>query len=310
MFKKFLLVVAAAVMSFFMTEAKTLRVNNIPGSGAQYTNFKDAQDAASDGDIIIFDGSKTNYGNIVVNKKLTIQGPGYFLQENNASSESINEACFEGITVNAEGTKITGIVVDGFGDGGLILQANNIVVTRCKITIINLKKDFSFSDNAISNCIIHQNYITTRIQSDAYSAHATNLQITNNIIYAYNFLGMDNSTISRNTFIYASYDNMENNVYEYNTGSILVNGYNHDNNIIRENISHTYNSIKNDQQVKDEDAKIAQNSGGFKYGAFSGEDPYVLSGLSSGPRIQDIEMPETVVQGENLKVSVKIAVTQ
>ncbi len=309
MFKKILLVVVAAVMSFFMTEAKTLRVNNIPGSGAQYTNFKDAQDAASDGDIIIFDGSNTNYGKIEVVKKLTIQGPGYFLQDNNASSENISAACFEAITVKAEGAKVTGIVVNGYGDG-LTLQANNVVVTRCRITIITLRKDFSYTNEAISNCIIHQNYITTRIQSDSYSAHATNLQITNNIIYAYNFMGMDYSTISRNTFIYASYSNMENNVFEYNTGSILENGYNHGDNIIRDNISHGYSSTDNDQQIKDEEAKIAQNSGGFKYGAFSGEDPYVLSGLSSGPRIQDIEMPETVVQGENLKVSVKIAVTQ
>lgn len=309
MFKKFLLVVAATVMSFFMTEAKTLRVNNIPGSGAQYTNFKDAQNAASDGDIIIFDGSNTNYGKIEVVKKLTIQGPGYFLQENNASSESFAQAYFEAITVNADGAKITGVTVNGLGDG-LTLQANNIVVTRCKITIITLRKNFSYTNEAISNCIIHQNYITQRIFGDSYSAHATNLQITNNIFNGSTFGSMDYSTISRNTFIKGTYMNMENNVFEYNTGSILENGYNHGDNIIRDNISHGYSSTDNDQQIKDEEAKIAQNSGGFKYGAFSGEDPYVLSGLPAGPRIQDIEMPETVVQGENLKVSVKIAVTQ
>lgn len=310
MFKKILLVVVAAVIPFFMTEAKTLRVNNIPGSGAQYTNFKDAQDAASDGDIIIFDGSNTNYGKIEVVKKLTIQGPGYFLQENNASSENFSEACFEAITVNAAGAKLIGIVVTGHEDGGITLKANNIVVTRCKISIITLKKDNSFSDEAISNCIIHQNYITIRIQSDTYSAHATNMQITNNIIYAYTFMGMDYSTISRNTFLRASYSYMNHNVYEYNTGSILVNGSDHEKNIISENISHTYNSTQNDKLIKEEEASIMPTPGVFTHGAFSGTDPYVLGGLPTGPRIQDIEMPETVVQGENLNVSVKIAVTQ
>ena len=46
------------------------------------------------------------------------------------------------------------------------------------------------------------------------------------------------------------------------------------------------------------------------FGGFSCEDPYVLSGLPSGVRIEDIEMPESVVQGEDMKVTVKIGVSK
>ena len=62
----------------------TLRVNNIPGINAPYTTIQAAVTAASAGDIILVEGSPTAYnvGAFDLTKKLTIRGPGYFLNEN------------------------------------------------------------------------------------------------------------------------------------------------------------------------------------------------------------------------------------
>lgn len=315
MIKKILLAIVAMSSPFAMTEAKTLRVNNVPGSGAQYSNFDDAQSAASEGDVIIFDGSNTNYGNITVSKKLTIQGPGYFLSENDVTSEGIEYAEFESITVTAEGAKISGVVVDNWG-GGIDLRANNVVVTNCYTCYITVCENFSYTDESISNCIISQNYIFGGIRGDSYSAPANYMQVSNNVMKGINsFANLNKSTISRNTIIFSdvSYRQITDCIFEYNIGPILGDYWANKDNTVRENIecsNEPYKGTKDDKAIKEVDASLMPTEGVFTHGAFSGTNPYVLSGLPSGPRIQDIEMPESVVQGENMKVTVKIAVTQ
>lgn len=302
----------AVIVSVFMADAKTLRVNNVSGSGAQYSSFDEAYAAASEGDIIIFDGSYTSYGDIVVEKKLTIQGPGYFLGVNNTTNEGIECAEFGKIELRADGSKVTGIVANS-----IYLKANDLVVTRCYVSIISVCEQFSYTDQSISNGIIHQNYITGRIDGDSYSAPANYMQISNNIMKGFYGLGnLNKSTISRNTIIFnydISYRQLTDCIFEYNIGPIPGDYWANENNTVLNHIEsdrEIYKDTKNDKEVKEVDSSLMSKKGVFTHGAFSGDDPYVLSGLLSGPRIQDIEMPESVMQGDNMKVSVKIAVTQ
>lgn len=133
--------------------AATFRVNNAPGSGAQFTNFADAQEAASDGDVIIFDGSATSYGDIEITKRLTIKGPGFFLDENQTTTEGVEYAAFNNVKVKAAGTMISGIVVneDAISGSGVKLLADDIVVTRCYVGYIIVSESYSYSDQSISN---------------------------------------------------------------------------------------------------------------------------------------------------------------
>ena len=81
--------------------AATLRVNNLNGSGAQYTTFEEAHSAAQDGDVIIVDGTPKSYGQINISKKITVQGPGYFLGVNDATKEGYSPATFDEINLKS-----------------------------------------------------------------------------------------------------------------------------------------------------------------------------------------------------------------
>lgn len=307
--KKIFLIIAGAMCITSMS-ATTLRVNNTSGSGAQYTSFDAAQEAANDGDVIIFDGSPTSYGKIVVSKKLTLQGPGYFLDVNDPTKEGYSPASFQEVTLQCEGAKVTGLFIDG----SLNMKANNLVVTRCYVQWIYVCKPYSYTDDHISNGIIHQNYILAGIIGDHYSASATYMQVTNNIIAGGGnamFGNMDNSVISRNTAIsqepgVLALTNcvIENNIscnieYISNKGNTYGNNYSFGNYEGAKLYGDSYK--RTDASIKEVDATLALDKG-----AFSGDDPYVLSGLSTGPILQDVIIPESVVQGEDLKVTVKI----
>lgn len=306
--KKILLFAAGITLSMTMSAA-TLRVNNTGGSGAQYTTFKDAYADAQDGDVIIFDGSKTSYGKITVEKRITLQGPGYYLGVNQPTKEDFSVASFEEITLRCDGAKITGLDV-----GTVNMRADNLIVTRCWINTVSLCKPFSYTDDHISNGIIHQNFISGGIYGDQYSASATYMQVTNNIISNGGnvmFYNMDHSVISRNTAISSeagvgslTYCVIENNI----SNNIEYNGLRNKGNSYSNNLSISkkdYGPTTNDAVMKATDATLATDKG-----AFSGDDPYVLSGLSTGPVLQDLILPESVEQGEDLKVTVKIGTSR
>lgn len=313
--EKKLLMMSLAAFTLSMSAA-TYRVNNTSGSGAQYSTFAEAQEVAQDGDVIIIDGSDTSYGKIEVNKKITIQGPGYFLGVNDATNEGYAPASFEEVALKCDEAKVTGLCIEGH----LNMQANNLVVTRCYIKQITLCPSYSYTDDHITNGIIHQNYILNGISGDSYSAPASYMQVTNNIIAQGGntmLCNMDNSVIARNTAIsnesgvrQLTNCTIENNIscnIEDSYWANKDNTYNNNQNLSEYNINDLYGlySSRTDASIMAVDATIATDKG-----AFSGDDPYVLSGLTTGPVLQDVIVPESVVQGEDLKVTIKIGTSR
>lgn len=296
---KSIAIIIAGVLMPVCVSAATLRVNNTSGSAAQYSTFDTAQEAAQDGDVIIFDGSTTSYGKIVVTKNITLQGPGYFLDVNDPTKEGYSPAKFDEVDLNCDGAKVTGLYVDG----SLNMRADNLVVTRCYIKTVSLCPSYSYTNKNITNGVIHQNYILYGISGDSYSVSATYMQVTNNIIaQGYNVMlcNMDNSVISRNTAISneAGVRQLTNCVIENNIAyDIESESWENKNNTYVNNysfgsdVNKLYGSgSRNDAKIKDADANIATDKG-----AFSGDDPYVLSGLTTGPVLQDVIIPESVV---------------
>ena len=309
-----MIITVGALMVAAGVSADTLRVNNVASAGAQFTSIEDAIEAASEGDIIIVEASETSYGDIIVNKKVTLKGPGYFLQENGISNEGVATATCDNVSIGAEGATITGMVIDR----ELKMRANNLVVTRNYVGAgISLCESYSYTDKFISNGVIHQNFIRTGISGDNYSAPAENIQVSNNIISgdAEAIVGnMTNSVISRNTIIGngPGCRNLSNCVIEWNIGCQIQNtsgsnsiSDNYDIGTYEANKLYGNFYVRKDAVVKETDPTLASDKG-----AFSGDDPYVLSGVPSGPYIQDIIMPESVVKGEDLKVTVKIGVSK
>ena len=64
-----------------------------------------------------------------------------------------------------------------------------------------------------------------------------------------------------------------------------------------------YSTTMTDKEV----LAVAPN---LTYGAFAGDDPYILSGVPAGPVIQDLIVPTTVEKGSKMSVTIKVGVVK
>lgn len=297
--KKLALVFIAVACMSMSTQAKILRVNNVSGM-APYQTISAAVDAAQEGDTIMVDGSAVNYPGETISKRIVLIGPGYFLRENSIGVETVVPARINGLVIDAEGCTVAGMDIH---DGALSINAPKTVITRCKVTGWT---EVLFKEGA-DNCILHQNYITTSIGGSIYKVVNTyNHQITNNIMRM-QFWGINNSYIAYNTgghdtdvlnkFANAG-NTVERNMTEVYEGTA-------DGNTYRDNYKVSRFYYDTDKQVLEKlsdvpDEVMAQ------YGAFAGDDPYVISGIPAGPVIERLTVPVSVEEGSKLNVTIKL----
>ncbi|MDO5527334.1 MAG: hypothetical protein Q4F85_14755 [Prevotella sp.] len=301
-----MLCVAASVVC---ANAKILRVCNISGSSAPYSTIKEAHDAASEGDTIMVDGSSDSYGDCKISKTLVLLGTGYWLLENNIVNVSVPTAKIVKceITKEAPNTVVKGFEFpNGFKTSGI-----GTIVSRCLF-----KADLTL---AAKKCIVHQNYFKgCCVRTGQFYIGDYYMQITNNIIYNGSIENIGGSRIAYNTIIrdnqnIRSFSDVITSTIEHNiinSEGILTNGWNDINsNVFKDNLIHVFSDVKN--LVYDADVKTAESavSEGI-YGAFAGEDPYVISGIASGPYIEDIYVPVSVEQGDDMKVTLKIGTSR
>ena len=71
--------------SYFVGNSTVWTVDNNSNSPAQYSDLQLAVDNAAIGDTILVAGSTTSYGDITLDRKLTIIGAGYHNQYGNIS---------------------------------------------------------------------------------------------------------------------------------------------------------------------------------------------------------------------------------
>ena len=279
----FLLAVATSMY------AKTLRVNNVKGSTAPYSTVAAALEDAVDGDVIMVDASADSYGDIVINKKITLQGPGFDLVVNGMTQEGQNTASFSNITISGEGAKVSSLSSDYINAEG----ATNTVITRCRVRNLSIG----------SHNVIHQNFIYDRILFNEKSV-ITYSSITNNIIRLNinDYFVAKHSMIKFNTFPnrYTLF-NCSDCVIENNIGIFRVSTA--ENTFVnnKECPLDYYYSIENDAKFKELDEALTTSCG-----AFAGDDPYRISGIATGPVVEDIDVPASVEQGSDLKVKVTI----
>lgn len=273
--------------------ANILRVNNVDSS-APYASIAAAVTAAVDGDTIMVEGSTIDYDETTINKRLVILGPGYWLRENGITTESAQSANINGITTTEGGTVIMGIHVWG----GFRVEGAKTVITRCR-----LDEGVSIA-KGINNCVIHQCFIGGDVGS-GYD-HSYYHQITNNIFGAMNCKGIGDSYIAYNTsythwgesFWNSGNCKIEKNIFY--TNDINVG----DGNTIQDNYiaGDAYQDIQTDKDVRD--TKLPSAADGF--GAFAGNDPYVISGIPAGPMIEELTIPTSVEEGGTMEVTLKL----
>lgn len=303
-----------------IAQAKILRVSNVAGSSAPYTTYAEAEVDALDGDTIIFDGSATSYGDVVVKgKRLVLFGHGYLLAANNVSNLNDCDAQFGNIEIQTEGT-----IVQGLKATNIYIRANNVVVTRCHANkILNGGGYEGYYSGVFSGIVIHQNFVTYNITGIAGSTsqYFSNSQITNNIVVCSQYdaeliQAMRNSVVQNNILINKYFKDeiaatpmnlvecmVENNIVFANDKVVTGSNNETSGNIVAAS-GFEFTDLANDASILD-DLKEYTAQG---VGAGAGTDPYVISGIPAGPMIEDIDMPTTVEKGKSMEVVVKVKV--
>lgn len=286
------IVFLAAFLFTIGANAKILRVNNVDSS-APYKSIATAVTAAVDGDTIMVDGTSVDYDDVTINKRLVVIGPGYWLRQNGIVTEAPQNATIGAITTTQEGT-----VLMGLQPRNITINASKTIVKRCNITEgIGISKD-------ATNCLIHQNFIGGDV--GAGYDHTFYHQITNNIFGNVGCKGVNESYIAYNTsynhwgesFWNSANCKIEKNIFY--TNDINVG----DGNTIKDNyiVGEAYQNIQTDKDVRD--CPLPQEANG--YGAFAGDDPYVISGIPAGPIIEELTIPTSVEEGTTMEVTLKL----
>ncbi|MBG8555868.1 right-handed parallel beta-helix repeat-containing protein [Hymenobacter guriensis] len=178
----FLLLGLSTLLAASGAFAQTIRrVNNNGITGTNiYSTIQAAHDAAAANDIIQVEPSTTSYGSLTCSKKLTIVGPGYFLDMNTGLQASPIPATVSSVDfyTGSAGSSVSGLTISN-----AYLRANNVTISRNKIDYLYV--GYYGESN---QCVVRQNYI---YYITTYGYTANDLLVTNNIFTYY--VGLSNS---------------------------------------------------------------------------------------------------------------------
>jgi len=176
----------ALVMSFLLILAGSLSatihiVNNLPNTDPDFTNLSLAYSSAAVGDTLYICGSVTSYGNLTLSKKLTLIGPGYFLEQNPHTQVNTETAKLGTITFS---TGSSGSLISGLFVSKVVLNANDITIMRNRL---QGGADTVSLGSGASNIALIQNalYISSSFSSDHFLHFAgsnSGILISNNIL--------------------------------------------------------------------------------------------------------------------------------
>lgn len=325
--KLYITVLLIAFVASHIQAQTVRRVSNALGAGAPYTTIQDALAAAVNGDIILVEGSPTTYGTISLTKQVTIQGPGYFLDQNTGLQANQNDATVGTISFAAGSA---GSVIRGMKTGGITINASNITVSH---NYIVGGVDINAGAN---NITISGNYATGIIRSFAnmtslliannyagggisFSLSVTTLAVVANNIIAVGGANyyLQNSTIENNIFLAAGIaigetlnSTIQNNVFvsASQSGADATNVFSTA--VASLFVGLPGNTTDTQWKLKAGSPAIGAGGGGTDCGMYGGYyPPYRISGIFTGqPTISNFTTPGTVPANGtlNVKVSAKV----
>lgn len=312
--KIILLFTCLAAFGWQQASAKSVRVNNNANTGAQFTVIEAAIAAVAPGDTIYLEGSATKYTLPGLGKKVTIIGPGYWLDKNLNTLASKLEATVTGdvtIAPSAAGAVIEGVVFEN----SVYIAAPSVIIRRCYICqVVYFGIRNTTSKDPINKVTITQCYFDKFIDGRMIASDAV---ITNNIFEANGAISLiRNSTIEYNTFFRGFKMSQVNGCIIRNNilfGSVLsvtastgVNIANNYDASTADFVSDKDLSFDGKCRLTDYSPAMTAGSKGDQVGAFGGTTPYILSGLSDVPHIYDVDAPMAASPASGLKVTVKV----
>ena len=209
-----LVLVAALLLTVNQAFSAVLTVSNNTAISAQYTSVPAAVTAANPGDTIYIHGSPSGYGDVYINKKLVIIGPGY--SPTNPTGNAAVVGYFYLDTLNgvsgSSGTYIAGMYFNALSVTGNYNShiLSNVTLRRNQISSYLY---IGSSNTEVHNWVVLENLINY-ISYSINNTTSTNILINNNILsYSYNIyksIFTNNVVYNNPTF---SYCTVQNNIF-------------------------------------------------------------------------------------------------
>ncbi len=159
------------LLPFSLMAQNIYTVSNVPGTSSSYKTLQGAHDSVAAGSTIYVLPGSFSYGDVVLTKKLTIYGTGYFLGQNldpntqaNTAPVIVNSITFRAGSDNSfvEGLQMAAQALHNTNRFELD-TVSNITISRCYIlspTFNAYSGNHSFfMFNGANNCLIKQCYI-------------------------------------------------------------------------------------------------------------------------------------------------------
>jgi len=208
----------------FLNAQTIITVDNAIGSEALFSDLQSAISSATAGDIIHILPSEINYGDVTLEKELTLLGFSHSDSEkktiltNIRLGENASKSSISGIQLTRD------IIIDN-----LSTRLTGLVIENCFF------RQIYFGDAGVDDIILRGNIISTIGSSSRSFNNYTNAIITNNIIESIIYLNNHQSiTIKNNIFFTPSTSNpvinygsstgtitVQNNIFYYNTRGIV-----------------------------------------------------------------------------------------
>lgn len=336
-------VITVMLMNPMKSSANVWRVNNNPTYNQGSNVFAQLTTAIGDpnvnpDDTLYVEASGTSYGTILLNKRLTIIGTGYFLSDNSGSQQNQTSATIGQLTFQAgsSGSTVMGLRISDVSYSSIHfdnIALNSITITRCYIDYV---LDFNNAAGVVyNNFVITKNYIGSGISHVSYAPGTfTGLIFTNNFVGTggitfpgANFHGVVAQNISTGNL------DIQSNIQFYNNiviGTTIAQANNGPSNIYSNVFSATQpawlsggnnsfgvpsstifpTSGSPDKRYDPNPIGICapcyQGSPGgtVELGMFGGNDPYILSGIPNIPTIYLLQAPANVPAGGTLPTTI------
>jgi hypothetical protein len=174
-----------------------------PIAGTDYINISAAQTAATAGDtILMFPATDVNF---TLTKKLTIIGPGNWLDPNSTPKGNANQQAFAGEATNNVincNAGSDGSVIMGLHGGTIFIADDNITVRRNRDILVYVCA--TSPAKTTTNLKVIENYKVQIYQYQSNGSASTNMNISNNFISSFTTAGTNtySGNISNNVWAY------------------------------------------------------------------------------------------------------------
>lgn len=200
-----ILVICLLFASSILVAQTTYTVNNNANTAADFTNLQTAINTVAAGSILYVQQSPTSYGDITINKKITLVGRSHSDASFKSQVGTVN------FGAGGSDSSIKGLIIGSIGESGSGTTLSNITLLDNNISGISIGNSHTFTNILIQGNVLHGAIYL-------YNS-ASNTLITNNLIFcsSLSFYKVDTLLISNNVFCYYPGQN----IYNYSASDVL-----------------------------------------------------------------------------------------